>query len=156
MSSADDQEPRRIGEPWSPFPVQDWSALPADPLAPSAVDPTWGPPQPARRWWTPLLVLTVIALVLSGSTYVATSGGSDDQDRGALAFLPADGTASFARVESTRELKTTIRNEITESARLSGYTAMLSTELHVRGQGLDRRCSATPVTCRSGGPPRAC
>jgi hypothetical protein len=41
MNVADDQ-------PWSPFPVQDWSTLPADPLGSVAVNPTWPPPRPQR------------------------------------------------------------------------------------------------------------
>ena len=40
MNIADDQ-------PWSPFPVQDWSTLPADPLGSVAVNPTWPAPTAA-------------------------------------------------------------------------------------------------------------
>ena len=48
---------RAEDQPWSPFPVQDWSALPEDPLAYTAVDPSWAPPT-------------------SGSALVAAAGGA--------------------------------------------------------------------------------
>lgn len=120
---------------WSPFPVQDWSTMPEDPLA--AADPSWpgptqtpgaGPPAGSRRRrWVPVAVLTAIGVLVAATSYAGLAVGPVGDDA-ALAFLPADGSASYARVENTRELQTTASNEVTESARFSGVPALLSTD----------------------------
>ena len=97
MSRAEDQ-------PWSPFPVQDWSRLPEDPLAYSAVDPSWGPPEPPRRWWIPLVVLAVIGALVGGATFAGHTVGLGPPRTPATAFLPADGTAAYEMVETIREV----------------------------------------------------
>src|SRR5918999_3293533 len=121
MSRAEDQ-------PWSPYPVQDWSRLPEDPLAVSAVDPDWAPPRPGRPWWAPLLVLTVIGGLVGGATFVGHTVGLGWPRTAATAYLPADGTAAYEMVETTREGKTTVSYQITESARFSGVIGLLSTD----------------------------
>ncbi len=112
--------------PWSPYPVQDWSSLPEDPLQ-------WPPPtgRPvrvgARRWWPPLLVFVLIGALIATLGYLgsATAPGTTVAAAG---YLPADGTATYERVDTTRETTTTSTTQVTESARLSGVTAVLSTE----------------------------
>jgi hypothetical protein len=121
MSRAEDQ-------PWSPFPVQDWSGLPEDPLASSAVDPSWGPPEPRRRWWVPLVVLAIIGGLVGGATFAGHTVGLGLPRTAATAFLPLDGTAAYERVETTREGMTTVSYQVTESARFSGVTGLLSTD----------------------------
>lgn len=147
----------QVEEPWSPFPVQDWSSLPEDPLAPVPAGPTADAPRPPR-WWAPLAVIAAIGLVLTGATYVATPAATGSSDPPVLRFLPADGTASYARVESTRQLTTTSGTEVTESALLSGYTAVLSTDSgfgimalgSVYGQAATLRVWRTTTTTISG------
>jgi outer membrane protein assembly factor BamB len=121
MSRAEDQ-------PWSPFPVQDWSQLPEDPLASSAVDPSWGPPEPTRPWWLPLVVLAVLGALIGGTTFAGHTIGLGQPRTAATAFLPADGTAAYERVDTTRDAKTTVSYQVTESARFLGVTGLLSTD----------------------------
>ena len=121
MSRAEDQ-------PWSPFPVQDWSTLPEDPLAYSAVDPSWAPPRPDRPWWPPLLVLALIGALIGGATFAWNTIGFSTPRTAATAFLPADGTAVYEVVETTRESATERRSQVTESARFAGVTGLLSTD----------------------------
>src|SRR5215204_7538236 len=102
MPPADDQ-------PWSPFPVQDWSTLPADPLGSVAVNPTWPPPQsPQRSWWRPLIVFGLVAALVAGAAFVATSVGVAARVTTAAGYLPPDGAASYERTDTTRELTTTV------------------------------------------------
>ena len=121
MSRAEDQ-------PWSPFPVQDWSALPADPLTYSAVDPSWAPPRPARPWWRPLVVLALVGALIGGATFAWDTVGFTAPRTAAIAFLPADGTAVYEAVETTRERNTERQQQVTESARFTGVTGLLSTD----------------------------
>lgn len=124
--SADDPPPT---EPWSPYPVQDWSRLPEDPLAPPPA-PKAIPARPLRqrgRWW-PVAVLLVIGLLLAGTSYAGVLAADPTRDQRALRFLPDDGSATYARVETTRELQTTVTTEVTESAIVTGVTALLSTD----------------------------
>ncbi len=121
MSRVEDQ-------PWSPFPVQDWSRLPEDPLAGSAVDPSWAPPEPGRRWWVPLVVLTVIGALIGGATYAGNTVGLGPSRTAATAFLPPDGAAAYETVETSREGKTEVSYQVTESALFSGTTGLLSTD----------------------------
>jgi outer membrane protein assembly factor BamB len=116
-------------QPWSPFPVQDWSTLPADPLGSVAVNPTWPPPQsPQRSWWRPLIVFGLVAALVAGAAFVATSVGVAARVTTAAGYLPPDGAASYERTDTTRELKTTVGLTVTESARLSGVAGLLSTD----------------------------
>ena len=111
-------------QPWAPFPVQDWSTMPHDPLAPAAVRGA-SPERRPRRWWPPLVALLIMAVLLGT---VAYAGSRDPVERLSSAgrFLPADGTAAYEQVEKTAELKTETTRQVTESARLSGLTAVLS------------------------------
>jgi outer membrane protein assembly factor BamB len=115
-------------QPWSPFPVQDWSTLPEDPLAPPAVDPTWAPPRPDRPWWRPLVVLAVIGTLIGGAAFAWNAVGFGTPRTAATAFLPPDGTAVYETVETTRELDTGRRYQVTESARFAGEPGLLSTD----------------------------
>ena len=121
MSRAEDQ-------PWSPFPVQDWSTLPEDPLAYSAVDPSWAPPRPDRPWWLPLVVLALVGALIGGATFAWNTVGFTTPRTAATAFLPADGTAVYEVVETTRESATERSSQVTESARFRGVTGLLSTD----------------------------
>lgn len=128
MSSAAGPGP---GEPpWSPFPVQDWARLPADPLTTSispapAIDPSWAPPE-SRRWWVPLVVLAVIAGLIGTAAWAGTSLGVGPQSFPATRYLPADGDTAYERVETTRETTTTTAYAVTESALYTGVTGLLS------------------------------
>jgi outer membrane protein assembly factor BamB len=121
MPPADDQ-------PWSPFPVQDWSTLPADPLGSVAVNPTWPAPEPQRSWWRPLLVFALVAALVAGAAFVASSVGVAAEITAAADYLPSDGAVSYQRTDTTRELKSEIGIAVTESARLSGVAGLLSTD----------------------------
>jgi outer membrane protein assembly factor BamB len=116
-------------QPWSPFPVQDWSTLPADPLGSVAVNPSWPAPQtPQRSWWRPLIVFGLVAALVAGAAFVATSVGVAARVTTATGYLPSDGAAFYERTDTTRELKTTVGLAVTESARLSGVAGLLSTD----------------------------
>jgi putative pyrroloquinoline-quinone binding quinoprotein len=115
-------------EPWSPFPVQDWSSLPEDPLAYTAVDPSWAPPRPDRPWWLPLVVLALVGALIGGATFAWNTVGFTTARTAATAFLPADGTAVYEVVETTRESATDRSSQVTESARFRGVTGLLSTD----------------------------
>ena len=122
MNTADDQ-------PWSPFPVQDWSTLPPDPLGSVAVNPTWPAPEPPQRsWWRPLVVFGLVAALIAGAAFVASTVGVAARVSTAARYLPSDGAVSYERTDTTRELKTTIGLAVTESARLSGVAGLLSTD----------------------------
>ena len=121
MSRAEDQ-------PWSPFPVQDWSALPGDPLARTTVDPGWAPPEPARRWWIPLLIFVVIGSMIGVAAYAGARIGLGNAPTAATYYLPKDGAASYERTDTIRELRTTSGFQVTESARYFGITGLLSTD----------------------------
>lgn len=82
----------------------------------------------SRREWVPVAVLSAIGLVLGGSSYAGMIGARDGADGGALRFLPRDGSAAYSRVETTRELRTTVTTEVTESAILTGVTGLLGTD----------------------------
>jgi outer membrane protein assembly factor BamB len=116
-------------QPWSPFPVQDWSTLPADPLGSVAVNPSWPAPQtPQRSWWRPLIVFGLVAALVAGAAFVATSVGVAARVTTTTGYLPSDGAAFYERTDTTRELKTTVGLAVTESARLSGVAGLLSTD----------------------------
>jgi outer membrane protein assembly factor BamB len=122
MPAIDDQ-------PWSPFPVQDWSTLPADPLGAVAVNPTWPAPEPPQRsWWRPLIIFGLVAALVAGAAFVASSVGVTARATAAARYLPSDGAVSYERTDTTRELKTTVGLAVTESARLSGVAGLLSTD----------------------------
>jgi PQQ-like domain len=121
MPPADDQ-------PWSPFPVQDWSTLPADPLGGVAVNPTWPAPQPQRSWWRPLVVFGLVAALVAGAAFVASSVGVAAQFTAAADYLPSDGAVSYERTDTSRGLKSVVGIAVTESARLAGVAGLLSTD----------------------------
>jgi outer membrane protein assembly factor BamB len=121
MPHADDQ-------PWSPFPVQDWSSLPPDPLGSVAINPTWPEPKDPRPWWQPLLIFGLVAVLVAGAAFVASSVSLAYRVTAASRFLPADGAASYERTATTRELHTTVGITVTESARLPGVVGLLSTD----------------------------
>jgi outer membrane protein assembly factor BamB len=131
MSHADDQ-------PWSPFPVQDWSTLPPDPLGGIAINPTWPAPKEQRPWWRPLVVFGLVAALIAGAAFVASSVGVAARlTTTAARYLPADGAASYERTATTQELKTTVGITVTESARLSGVAGLLSTDSAFSAKMLD-------------------
>ncbi len=119
---------------WAPFPVQDWSTMPEDPLAPQA----WGAPDPAalvpvgatagpsthRPWWVPLVVLLCLGLVVGTGTWLARR--APETRTAALSFVPADGDALWQRVDLTRESVTETSTQVTESARFVGVDGLLS------------------------------
>jgi hypothetical protein len=116
-------------QPWSPFPVQDWSTLPPDPLGSVAVNPTWPAPEPSRRsWWRPLVAYGLVAALVAGAAFVASSVGVAARVTSAAGYLPSDGAVSYERTDTIRELKTVVGIAVTESARLSGVAGLLSTD----------------------------
>ena len=115
-------------QPWSPFPVQDWSTLPPDPLGSVAINPTWPEPKDERPWWRPLLVFGLVAALVAGAAFVASSVRVAARVTAATGYLPTDGAVSYERTATTRELKTTVGVSVTESARLSGVAGLLSTD----------------------------
>jgi outer membrane protein assembly factor BamB len=121
MNTADDQ-------PWSPFPVQDWSTLPPDPLGGVAINPTWPAPQPPQRsWWRPLVVYALVAALVAGAAFLASAVGVAARVTAAR-YLPSDGAVSYEQTDTTRELKTVVGLSVTESARLAGVAGLLSTD----------------------------
>jgi outer membrane protein assembly factor BamB len=115
-------------QPWSPFPVQDWSTLPPDPLGSVSINPTWPEPKDPRPWWRPLLIFGLIAAFVAAGAFVANSVGPALRATAAADYLPADGAVSYERTATTRELKTTIGTAVTEAARLSGVAGLFSTD----------------------------
>jgi PQQ-like domain len=116
-------------QPWSPFPVQDWSTLPPDPLGSVAINPTWPAPKPPQRsWWRPLVVYGLVAALVAGAAFVASSVGVAARVASAAGYLPSDGAVSYERTDTIRELKTVVGIAVTESARLSGVAGLLSTD----------------------------
>lgn len=122
---------------WAPFPVQDWSTMPAEPPA----EACWGPPLPgtaagtpsvasvasagpARPWWVPLVVLLCLGLVVGTGTWLARR--ATEPRTPALAYVPADGHALWQRLDTTRETVTETRTQVTESARFVGINGLIS------------------------------
>ena len=130
MPAADDQ-------PWSPFPVQDWSTLPADPLGSAAVNPTWPAPQPERSWWRPFVVFGLVAVLVAGAAFVASSVGIAARLTRAAGYLPSDGAVSYERTDTTQKFKSVVGIAVTESARLSGVAGLLSTDSAFAAKMLD-------------------
>jgi outer membrane protein assembly factor BamB len=128
-SAVDDQ-------PWSPFPVQDWSTLPLDPLGSVAVNPTWPEPRDPRPWWRPLVIFGLVAALVAGTALLANSAVFGTTT--AAEYVPADGAVSYERTATTRELKTTVGTSVTEAARLSGVTGLFSTDTALANKMLDQ------------------
>lgn len=118
---------------WAPFPVQDWSTMPAEP-PPAAF---WAPPVPGtglpaslgpvgstRPWWVPLVVLLCLGLVVGTGTWLARR--ATEPRTPALAYVPADGHALWQRLDTTRERVTETRTQVTESARFVGINGLIS------------------------------
>jgi outer membrane protein assembly factor BamB len=131
MPAADDQ-------PWSPFPVQDWSTLPPDPLGSVAINPTWPEPKDPRPWWVPFLIFGLVAALVAGGAFFANSVGPALRATAATDYLPLDGAVSYERTATTRELKTTVGIAVTEAARLSGVAGLFSTDSAFANKILDQ------------------
>ena len=125
-------------QPWSPFPVQDWSTLPPDPLGSVAINPTWPEPRDPRPWWRPLLIFGLVAALIAGSAFVANSVGTTLRGTAAADYLPRDGAVSYERTATTRELKTIVGTSVTEAARLSGVAGLFSTDTAFANRILDQ------------------
>jgi outer membrane protein assembly factor BamB len=125
-------------QPWSPFPVQDWSTLPPDPLGSVAINPTWPAPEPPKRsWWRPLVIIGLVGALVAGAAFVASSVGVAGRVTEAAGYLPTDGAVSYERTDTTRELKTTLGLAVTESARMAGVAGLLSTDSAFAAQLID-------------------
>jgi PQQ-like domain len=120
--------PQPDDQPWSPFPVQDWSSLPEDPLAATRVDPNWAPPERHGPWWRPLVVFAVVAALIAGTAYVANSVGIFAPATAATEFLPRDGDVRYERIQTAQEDLRTVGMAATESARFSGESSVLSVD----------------------------
>ncbi|WP_375425264.1 PQQ-binding-like beta-propeller repeat protein [uncultured Friedmanniella sp.] len=130
MVPGPDQPP--AAEPrWSPFPVQDWSTLPFDPLVPAPLVPAplapgrVGSGPDGRRWWVPLVVLLVVGALLGGLLQRAATP-TVAPDVAAQAFLPADGQASAERTSTRLGDRVRVTDTVTESARSSGAAGLLA------------------------------
>ena len=128
-------------QPWSPFPVQDWSSLPPDPLGGVAINPTWPAPKEQWPWWRPLVVFGLVAALVAVAAFVAGSVGVAARLTTAARYLPTDGAVSYERTATTSELKTTVGIAVTESARLSGVAGLLSTDGAFAAKMLDEAYS---------------
>lgn len=125
-------------QPWSPFPVQDWSTLPPDPLGSVAINPSWPAPEPPKRsWWRPLVIIGLVGVLVAGAAFVASSVGVAGRITEASGYLPTDGAVSYERTDTTRELKTTLGLAVTESARMAGVAGLLSTDSAFAAQLID-------------------
>jgi outer membrane protein assembly factor BamB len=136
-------------ERWAPFPVQDWSTMPADPLLPAAVDPAWAPPVPAgptRPWWVPLVVLLCLGLVVGTGTWLARR--APEVRTPALTYVPADGDALWQRVDATRERETRTSTQVTESARFVGINGLISGDSFLVTRVLHQDFDANPSGAR--------
>lgn len=119
-------------ERWAPFPVQDWSRLPGGTHegSPGAVDPTWGPPDPGahagtptvdrRPRWLPLLVVITVTVLVAGGLWSADRLAGGTRSTATARFLPADGSVTYQRRDSTSGGETTSSKHVQESARQSG------------------------------------
>lgn len=127
---------------WSPFPVQDWSRLPHDPLDSPAydpqldaedgktllVDPAWGPPTPRPRGWIPLLVVVLCCLLVGGSLWVVDRGQAP-RATAALAFVPVDGHVAYEqRTEDSATGGGETSVVVSESARIDGAAVIGSVD----------------------------
>ena len=74
------------------------------------------------------MVLTVIGALVGGAAFVGHTVGLGWPRSAVTAYLPADGTAAYEMVETTREGRTTARFQVTETARFSGVIGLLSTD----------------------------
>ena len=123
MSRAEDQ-------PWSPFPVQDWSRLPEDPLASLGGRPELGArPQPRRPWWPPLVVLGRHRRA-DRRGGVRWSHGRPRPAADGRHRVPARRRRRGVRAgrDHPRARRPTVSYQVTESARFSGVTGLLSTD----------------------------
>ena len=144
---------------WAPFPVQDWSTMPAEPPA----EAFWGPPLPGtgvgaaseapagpagpvRPWWVPLVVLLCLGLVVGTGTWLARR--TTEPRTPALAYVPADGHALWQRLDTTRESVTETRTQVTESARFVGITGLISGDSFLVTQVLHQDYDGDPSGAR--------
>src|SRR5262245_32679338 len=89
--------------PWSPFPVQVWSTLSPGPLGSTTVKPPWPGPKEQRPWWRPLIVFALIAALVAGAAFVASSVGVAARVTAAANYLPVDGAVTYERTGTTQE-----------------------------------------------------
>ena len=95
---------------WSPFPVQDWSTMPAEGPGSPAGEPPPSWPAP-RGEGLPFLIMLVVAALLAGMIYVVHDVGVATADRGAARYVPADGAVWYTRQEVDPRRYDRLRNE---------------------------------------------
>ena len=138
---------------WAPFPVQDWSTMPPEPVA----EAFWAPPAPgtgvapaptgsARPWWVPLVVLLCLGLVVGTGTWLARR--ATEPRTPALAYVPADGHALWQRLDTTRESVTETRTQVTESARFDGINGLISGDSFLVSRVLRQDYDGNPSDAR--------
>ncbi|MFT4167470.1 MAG: PQQ-binding-like beta-propeller repeat protein [Microlunatus sp.] len=108
------------GERWSPYPVQDWSTLPA--TGPPHQDGSDSGPTPIRQQsdWLPLFVVSLVTVLVASALFVADQGEVVGGRTAAAAYLPKDGAVSYRTVTNTTGNRSVIRKVVEESARSSG------------------------------------
>ncbi|HVK36665.1 MAG TPA: PQQ-binding-like beta-propeller repeat protein, partial [Microlunatus sp.] len=129
--------PRQQGsaEPgrWAPFPVQDWSTMPAAPDPYGYVDASWGPPQPTGPGssgpargprWLPLLAVVLVTVLVGGGLFAAEHVGAATGDATALRYVPADGRATYQQRTTTVGDESASSTFVQESARQSGLQVL--------------------------------
>lgn len=124
--------PAQPNQPWSPFPVQDWQTLApatrgdphAGPPESAWVNPAWAPPRDPKRSWLPLLVISLVTCLVATGFYVADRFGEQDFASSAQAFVPDDGAVSYSERKTRSPQRTDRAQFVTESARLTGVTAL--------------------------------
>lgn len=122
-------QPGAGSEPrWSPFPVQDWSTLPYDPLAATRPGPAalvGATALPRRsRWWVPLVVLLLMGALLGGVLQRASTVAAVDAP--AQRYLPPDGHVATERTLTRHGDEVRSSDTVTESARALGVAALLA------------------------------
>ena len=109
---------------WSPYPVQDWSTLPFDPLAPTALTPPETTPVHSRPWWLPLVALAVVGTLLSVVVHAATT---DAQPAGTTShYLPPDGSVAWQQTTAGPPERSRSTTSAVESARLAGVAGVFA------------------------------
>jgi outer membrane protein assembly factor BamB len=121
---------------WAPFPVQDWSTMPTSAPDPNAyVDGSWGPPQPSaptgsarlpdqRPGWLPLLAVILVTALVAIGLFVAERVGAATGSTAALAYVPADGRATYRQRTTTLGSETVTSTSVQESAIQAGRTVL--------------------------------
>lgn len=128
---------------WSPFPVQDWSRLPYDPLLDAedgstlGLDPDRDPPTPHPTGWVPLLVVALCCLLVGGALWTGDVARVP-QASAALAFVPGDGHVAYGKLtEDSATGGGETRVLATESARIDGAAVRGSLDHSLSAQVVD-------------------